>query len=344
MSITFGQRFLLIFVEFFIYLLWLIDVVTSFDLKKIFQSLKIALSSAISFVFVLFICYAVYSGNLAYLAQSVVDEYIFQPSSSIDIGSYPILAKKIDVPYFTARSVYVYERKKSKVLYEYDADQKLAPASTTKLMTAIVSRDLYKSTDVIKVPLICTAVDSVKAYFPENTEFTVEDLLKSMLIGSAGDSACVLSTGKLSYNAFVDQMNKKASEIGLENTHFSNPIGLDAANGDHYSTAKDLYKLASFAISDDFIKSVVKTRTFDLKDVNHTFNAKIYTTNQLLWDIPGSVGIKTGTTQSAGEVLIYEYDDGVKDIIIVVMGSQDRFNDTKNILTWILSSYKWERN
>jgi serine-type D-Ala-D-Ala carboxypeptidase (penicillin-binding protein 5/6) len=200
---------------------------------------------------------------------------------------------------------------------------------------------LYKSTDVVKVPKICTLFNSTKAGLPEGALFSVKDLVYSMLIGSAGDSACTLATGKVSYEEFVAMMNRKASLTGLSDTHFSNPIGLDDLDGQNYSTAWDLYKLSTFAVDNPVISDAVKTKSYTVNGVLGRFAANIYTTNQLLLEIPNTLGIKTGTTQGAGEVFIYEYADDKKELVIVVMGSQDRFTDTRNLLHWAEKSYSW---
>ena len=165
-----------------------------------------------------------------------------------------------------------------------------------------------------------------------------------MLIGSAGDAACTLANGKVSEDEFITLMNNKAVQLGLNSTHFSNAVGLDGADGSNYSTAEDLYKLASKAVDNGIIKDIVKTKNYEIKSLNSDFDARILNTNRLLDEIPQSVGIKTGTTAGAGEVLIYEYKDSTKDLFIIVMGSQDRFADTKTLLNWSLNSFSWKKD
>jgi D-alanyl-D-alanine carboxypeptidase len=91
-----------------------------------------------------------------------------------------------------------------------------------------------------------------------------------------------------------------------------------------------------------FISKIVATKEYKFNSVSKNNPLTVYNTNKLLWEIPQSVGIKTGTTQEAGEVLIYEYRKQPVDLIIIVMGSQDRFSDTKNLLYWTLNNYSWE--
>jgi D-alanyl-D-alanine carboxypeptidase (penicillin-binding protein 5/6) len=137
-------------------------------------------------------------------------------------------------------------------------------------------------------------------------------------------------------------MNEKAKNLGMKKTSFSNPVGLDAdGNQVHYSTAKDLYKLASASTSNPLIKDIVSKRYYYIETEDQKFTKYITNTNKLLSEIPHTTGIKTGTTAGAGEVLIYEYEADGKDLIIVVMGSSDRFYDTRALLSWTLRSYDW---
>jgi D-alanyl-D-alanine carboxypeptidase (penicillin-binding protein 5/6) len=242
----------------------------------------------------------------------------------------------------TSKSYLVADIKNSKILYEHNSNQKLPPASTAKLMTALIALDIYQLGDVLEVPEPCTTIDSTKVFLPAKSRFSVKDLIYSMLIGSAGDSACVLSLDKLPYENFVSLMNRKASLIGLLNTHFSNPIGLDDDTGQNFSTVQDLFTPAKSVMQNPIISDAVKTRAYELKSQGGPFDINVYSTNKLLSEIPNTLGIKTGTTESAGEVFIYNYADKEKNLIVIVMGSTDRLSDTKKLLAWALNSYSWK--
>ena len=224
-------------------------------------------------------------------------------------------------------------------MYDFNTEEKLAPASTTKLMTAVIALDIYSLDEIITVSGMCTNVEGQKAGLYAGMKISVKDLVNILLINSSGDAACVLSGGATSYIDFVNLMNLKAQKIDMKDTHFTNSIGLDGENGSHYSTAADLYKLAGYAIKNKTIKDIVKTKEYSLKDSSGNFEIRVFNTNKLLWEVPETVGIKTGTTQGAGEVLIYEYKLDEKDLIIIVMRSIDRFSDTKALLNWTLESY-----
>ena len=253
----------------------------------------------------------------------------------------PALVGTFPVPEISARSVLAKDVRSGKTLLEVNSKEKLAPASTTKLVTALVSLDLYSLEDVVKVPEFCTTIEGQKTGFRAEDSYTVRNLMESLLISSSADAACALSLGKVSYTEFVSLMNGEAAKHGLKETHFTNPVGLDSDGGDNYSTAEDLYSLALEARKNSLVVESVQTKEKSIKSLEGN-EVQIQNTNELLWSLPGTVGIKTGRTQAAGEVLIYEYSRDGKDIIIVVMGSANRFLDTQNILNWILASYGWE--
>lgn len=341
-NISIPRKILLFLFEIFVKILWVFDKVTSLDLLYIGKTAIRTIFLAVPLSFIVFLGYSISTGYLhkLYVAYFFPDTNIVSISFSNKL--YPVLIGSEPLPQTTAMSILAIDKKSNKTLVEKNISISLAPASTAKLMTAIISMDIYDLEEELLVSDYCTEVDGNKAWLPANEVFKVRDLLNSMLIGSAGDSACVLATSKMSEQDFVDKMNEKADSLGMISTHFSNPIGLDDAYGNNYSNALDLYRLAVYATSVPEIKEIVNKKDFYFTSVDGDVNLSSKNTNRLLWEVPNSVGVKTGTTFEAGEVLIYEYDDGVKDIVIVVMGSKNRFVDTKNILSWIGRNYSWK--
>ncbi|EKD99768.1 MAG: Serine-type D-Ala-D-Ala carboxypeptidase [uncultured bacterium] len=249
---------------------------------------------------------------------------------------FPYKISQEEAPYITAKSALVKDVKSNKTLFELDSNEKYAPASTTKLMTALVALDLFDSNEVVGIPAICTTIEGSKAGFSEGQEIPFEEVLDALLVSSSADAACALATTKESYTDFISRMNEKAGQLEMVNTVFTNPIGLDGVNGEHHSTSQDLYKLAFEVTKVDKLKEIVQ-----VKEVQ-AGGKLLYNTNKLLWEIPQTVGIKTGTTAEAGEVLIYEYKDSDKDLIIIVMGSRDRFVDTRALLYWAQKAFTWK--
>lgn len=249
--------------------------------------------------------------------------------------SGPIKHSFLDFPVVSSQAYLVVDAKSGKVLASKSADIPFAPASTTKLMTALVAQDIYSLDEVVTVPQICTTIDSQIIGLHTGEQVGVADLISSMLVGSAGDSACVLAYGKIAYQDFVLLMNQKAKDLGMQKTSFTNPIGFDDLVNGHISTAEDLYLLTKAALDNRLISMSVAKKEY-------VFNTHLVkTTNAALELIPGSVGVKTGTTAQAKQVLAYAYNRDNISLIIIIMGSLDRYADTKLLLNWILASYSF---
>jgi D-alanyl-D-alanine carboxypeptidase (penicillin-binding protein 5/6) len=336
---NFVRKIGLVVIDVVIRILWFVDRATRFTFKQATNLCKKIIVAATASAGLIVLGYFLYSGYLNNLFQYIFFDKTAQVQTRV---SYPARIRYLPMPGVSAKSILVMDRGKGRVLYEKNSNDKLAPASTVKLLTALVALDLYSPNEELSVPKECTEIEGTKAGFPKESVFTVGDLVNGMLIGSLGDSACVLASKRVTNGAFVELMNKKAASIGMLSTKVSNPIGLDDVNGGNYSTASDLYKLAVYSTNIPRIREDVRTTTYILHSSTEKYSGIIYNTNKFLWEVPNTVGIKTGTTLGAGEVLIYEYSDGLRDIVIVVMGSSDRFSDTKNILDWVLSSYTWK--
>ena len=208
-------------------------------------------------------------------------------------------------------------------------------------MSALVAQDIYDAVDVLEVPLECAQLPGMKLGLFAEEHLNYLDLLSAALIASSNDATCTLANGFSSQEDFVKKMNEKAARLGLTSTHFTNPVGFDDPYFNHFSTARDLYKLAKFVKKDPALSNIVRKKSYTLSSGQIMRTA--YSTNQLLWTIPETVGIKTGTTPLAGEVLVYEYRDSSKDkdLLIVLMGSQDRFGEVSQILDWVSSRFVW---
>lgn len=214
------------------------------------------------------------------------------------------------------------------VLFSKNPDLRFSPASTTKIMTALVGLDYLKPQDILTVKT-ATKEGSVIGLF-QNQQFTFENLLYAMFLPSANDAALTIAenypTGKTD---FVEKMNEKAKDFNLANTHFGDPSGLlDAQN---YTTPFDLARLASFAVENPFIKKIVATKEKTITDTSGNSVYPLENLNKLL-GVDGVNGVKTGFTEEAGEVLVTSKLEKGKTIIIVIMGSDDRFLDTQKLL------------
>ncbi len=245
----------------------------------------------------------------------------------------------VPLPNISAVSAISVSTKQNKILFAKNPDLKLPPASTTKILTALVSIKDFNLDEVISVPEECTKVESSKMGLFAGEKMNVETLLYGLLVPSAGDAACTLASNHFSSGAFLVKMNELAKKIGLAETNFTNVVGLDSDDGTHVSSARDLYLMSKEAMKNGTFRKIVGTKETTLYSVDGKYSHHIVSTNKLLFELPGTLGIKTGTTPMAKEVLVYSYQHKDDEILIVVMGSSDRFGDTKAILNYSILTY-----
>jgi serine-type D-Ala-D-Ala carboxypeptidase (penicillin-binding protein 5/6) len=238
----------------------------------------------------------------------------------------------------TAYAVMVIDQLSGVTMYSKNEEEKLAPASTTKLMTAMVALDLYGPEEIVTVKEATLSGQIMDLVVGE--KITVENLLYGLLISSANDASYVLAQHHpQGPQGFMDAMNKKAQEIGLQQTFFVNPAGFD--DDLHKMTAKDISVMARTALTYPLIAKIVSIPQITVHDVSYTLFHPLRTTNVLLGKIPGVAGIKTGYTKEAGENLVSLTERNGRKIIIVTLRSLDRFGDTENLINWAFSNHQW---
>ncbi len=247
----------------------------------------------------------------------------------------------------TAKSAIVLDRKTKKVLYEKNPNQRMAMASLTKLMTAIVflEESKKKLDERFLVPYEITVLDGAGIGLVPGEEISYKDLFWGALIGSGNDAAEGLALTLGNRKEFIDKMNEKAKELGLLDTHFACASGLDTEN--HYSTASDMAKILDYALGIKEIKEAMKVKEFDVHSLNTDLVHHVLNTNRLLrYDYPKMKGGKTGYTEAAGFCLAsYSLDEKDNGIITVVMNSDldgNQFQDTKALVDWTYNNYKWK--
>ncbi|MEN9389776.1 MAG: hypothetical protein RLY61_860 [Candidatus Parcubacteria bacterium] len=287
---------------------------------------------------------SVYKRNIDYIA----DYLFYVPSQSILVTPKVIAPKQVTAlpfPDVSAQGIVVADLRSNTILYERNKSVKYPPASTTKVMTALVASELFPQHSTFTVDYSCTQIPSQKVGFVSGELLSLSDLLQSLLIASAGDAACVLAQTH-SPVSFVTRMNMMAKSLGMNNTKFSNAIGLDDFEHGQESTPYDLYLMTRQALANNFISDTVKIKELTIESLQTSMSANyshsLVNTNKLLWEIPESAGFKTGKTDGAKEVLIYLYTKEDRDLVIIVMQSEDRFEDTKKILNWVLASFVWD--
>ena len=241
-----------------------------------------------------------------------------------------------------------------KILYSKNAFERHFPASTTKIMTAILTLENCKLSDVVTVShnaIFSIPVGYSHASLQEGEELTVEQLLNVLLIPSANDAAVALAEHIAgSVDAFAEMMNNKAKEIGCLDTHFVNPNGVH--NEEHYSTAYDLALIGKYAMQFDDIMRIAKVNQYTLPKTNkydkedRIFNA----TNGLItkngnYYYPEATGLKTGYTDKSGYCIIATATKGNVDLLEVVLGSdsiEDRYKDCTKLFDYGFENYSYK--
>jgi D-alanyl-D-alanine carboxypeptidase (penicillin-binding protein 5/6) len=257
---------------------------------------------------------------------------------------YPLKKTDLEETILTATAAAILDRQSGVFLYKKEADLALRPASTVKIMTALVSLENYSPFEVLMVPGVNDEGQDMELV--EGELITVEALLYGLLVSSANDAARVLAQnypgGELK---FIERMNQKAKDLNLKNSFFTNPTGLDNGNGEMIekpvSSAKDLAWLADYALGNELFAKIVATKQITLKDPQQRFVHPLFNLNELLWLVPEVKGVKTGWTEEARECLVTLVDQGDGQLIVVVLGSEDRFGETRKLIDWFKSGFEW---
>jgi len=233
-------------------------------------------------------------------------------------------------PEISAQGVYVIDLPSFTPILEINEHERFLPASTTKIITALVAYDVYKPNQIVTVKKTISEGQLMGLNVGE--KITVENLLYGTLVHSGNDAAFVLADD-YGYNKFIDLMNKKASQLKMINSHFTDSSGLEETN--QYTSPFDLALAARELLKNPYLAKIVSTKEIIISDVDFKYFHKLSNVNQLLGEIQGIGGLKTGYTEAAGENLVSFYKTNGYQFLIILMKSQDRFQDTKNVINWV---------
>ncbi len=266
----------------------------------------------------------------------------FETQSLLEASAIPEQNKKNIGPVIRATSAIAVDLKTGMPLYEKNIYERVPIASLTKLMTMALILEENKLDEVVTISRQAAVVQGSKIWLAPGEKITVENLLYAALIPSANDAAYALaehnSGGDI--DKFITKMNQKALEIGLYDTHFTNPIGLDEKN--NYSSAYDLTLLGRYVFKKNFIQKNAGIKETEITSTNGKIKHKLKTTNDLLGSYLKVLGLKTGTTDKAGQCLIavIENEKG-RNILTVLLDSPDRYQETKILTDWVFRTFTW---
>lgn len=222
-----------------------------------------------------------------------------------------------------AEAAVVMDADSGRLLYAQNPDKRLANASTTKIMTALLTLEQPDQDRYFTVDSDAIQVEGTTMGLQPGDSVTLHQLAAGMLLPSGNDAANAAAVEIAgSEEAFVRLMNQRAAELGLENTQYRNPSGLDAEG--HYSSARDLAALAAHALENEDFADIVSKQEIRMAFGNPPYNRSLYTTNKLLERYPYAIGVKTGYTDDAGLCLVTAAEkDGTRLIIVTLNGKDD---------------------
>ncbi|MGI6030600.1 MAG: D-alanyl-D-alanine carboxypeptidase family protein [Eubacteriales bacterium] len=229
-----------------------------------------------------------------------------------------------------------------RVLWSENGQTPLPMASTTKIMTALLAVEAGNLQREIVIPAEAEGVEGSSISLQTGERMTMEQLLQGLMMESGNDAAvavAVLTSG--SVEAFVQKMNERARELGLEQTHFENPNGLPAET--HYTTAEELAKLTAYAMTLPEFAKLVGTQSAQIPYHNEEGKQRWLTnSNRLLKEYPGADGVKTGYTKAAGRCLVSSARQEEEHLICVTLNAPDDWRDHHNLLDFGFENVRWE--
>ncbi|MBQ5608464.1 MAG: D-alanyl-D-alanine carboxypeptidase [Oscillospiraceae bacterium] len=247
-----------------------------------------------------------------------------------------VLLFSCNVNAVSADSAILMDAQTGRVLYEKNADSRSLIASTTKIMTALIVCERCNVLDRMRIPREAVGIEGSSMYLREGEVLTIQDLLYGLMLRSGNDAAVALAIycgGTV--EGFAQLMNDKAHTLGLHDTHFENPNGLDSPG--HCSTARDMAKLTAYAMKNPIFAKIVATKSVRVGErylTNH---------NKLLWRVEGADGVKTGYTKAAGRILVSSATRNDRRLVAVTMNDPDDWLDHAALLEKGFSEYTLSR-
>lgn len=234
----------------------------------------------------------------------------------------------------SAKAAILMHADSGRVLYEKNADEHMLIASTTKIMTAIVVLEHCELDDLVEVDSRSAGIEGSSMYLKAGESYTVEDLLYGLLLVSGNDAASALALHVAdSMEEFAELMNSKAAELGMTESSFKNAHGLDEEG--HYSTARDMAKLAAYCMGNEDFARIAGT-------VSHTVGEQtLVNHNRLLREYDGCLGLKTGYTMAAGRTLVTCAERDGARYVCVTLNDPDDWDDHKALYDWAFANYSF---
>ena len=268
-----------------------------------------------------------------------IDDEVIDVNSEITTYSNTSTSQ-IKAPETNSRACVVIDRNTNTILYGKNENNKRKMASTTKIMTATIIIENCNLDETIEVSKKAAGTGGSRLGLKTGDKITIRDLLYGLMLRSGNDSAVALAEyAGGSVEGFSELMNKKASELGLTNTHFETPHGLDS--DEHYTTAYELALLSNYALNNKTFAQIVGTKEYTI--TINGYPKQLSNTNELLGNLDGVYGIKTGFTNGANRCLVTACKRNDMDIICVVLGADTkkfRTQDSIKLINYIFENFE----
>jgi D-alanyl-D-alanine carboxypeptidase (penicillin-binding protein 5/6) len=252
------------------------------------------------------------------------------PAASSETLSYPQTAGKAAI---------LMDASTGRVLYEVNAHEHLPPASVTKIMTALLVAEKGNLNQNVTISQTAADTPECSIWLEAGEQLTREQLLYACMLNSANDAATALAESTAGdEKSFVKLMNERARQLGLKDTHFCNPHGLETSG--HYTSAYDLALLSREALQNPIFRRVVSTKTKNIPWADNEYERLLINQNRLLYRYEGSIGIKTGYTKQAGNCVVGAAQRGNLTLIAISLNSPSVYNDLEQMLDYGFGHYK----
>jgi len=242
----------------------------------------------------------------------------------------------------SARAAVIMDVNSGRVLYSQNMDEKLAMASTTKIMTTLVAIESGRLNETVTVSRKASITEGSSIYLRQGEKHTVNDLLYAIMLRSGNDAAVAVAEHiGGSIEGFAALMNRKAAEIGAVNTHFDNPHGLDSAT--HYTTAYDLALITAYALKNPVFAAIVSSKKKTIEGPPaESWDRNMVNKNKMLWQFEGGDGVKTGFTKKAGRCLVSSATRNGMQLVCVVLNCGPMWEESSVLLEYGFGNYSNE--
>ena len=263
-------------------------------------------------------------------------------SAALFVVVTAVSSSAVSIPDVSARSAVLYCKETGQVIAEKDSRKIMSMASTTKIMTSVIALETDKPDMIVEITQEMVNVEGTSSGLRTGDKITLTDLVYCMLLESGNDAAnavAVALSGSL--EEFARLMNKKAAEIGMADTSFVTPSGLDDKN--HYTTAYDMALLTSYALDNDDFVEICSQTSYVTEFIDSDKQITLYNHNRLLREYEGCIGVKTGFTKKSGRCLVSAAKRGDVTLVAVTLNAGDDWNDHRKMLDYGFSCVDSEK-